>query len=228
MKQFNRLLAAILLLTVLATVSFAEEVRHAELNVPTHPRVENINSEGIADPLPPRYENGGIMPLALALVPPVQFPPEDWDVYGVRVGLVSRQNNVRYVDVGIIANFALGDVEGLEIGVAWNQVDHDLNAIQFAAIGNYVRGNATGLQIAGLLNNNSPVGSTKGCQIACVNLAGNLEGLQIGVFNRAEDVYGLQIGAINYTENINGLQLGVINVIHDSTVPVMIGLNFAF
>ncbi len=227
MKNTIRL-SAILLLAVLATTALAQ-VKRADLGAETaHPRVEANHSGGLADPLPPRIESDGVLPIALGLVPPAQFPAEDWDVCGVRLGFVSRHNDVRFLDFGLIANFALGDVEGLEMAVVWNQVDHDLNAIQLAVVGNYVRGNASGLQLAAIVNNNSPVGDTKGFQLACVNLAGGMQGFQLGLFNYAVEFTGLQLGLINYTENISGLQIGLVNVINDSTLPLMFGLNFGF
>ncbi|MGI5922847.1 MAG: hypothetical protein GX945_09765 [Lentisphaerae bacterium] len=187
----------------------------------------------IADPTdkvyPAPVPSAGIFPISIGLVPPAQFPAEDWDVTGLRLNLfVGLHNNVSFIDLGVLGNLSHGDVMGLEIAGVWNQVNQNAQAIQVAGIGNRVLGEFKGLQLAGLVNYGNISADVQGLQLACINVAGGLEGIQLGLFNQAEDVYGLQLGVINMTKNMNGVQLGLFNVISDSNVPFMVLLNAAF
>lgn len=178
---------------------------------------------------PAPVPSAGVFPIAIGIVPPVQFPAEDWDVTGLRLNIfVGLHNSVGFVDIGVLGNLSQGDVMGLEIAGVWNQVNQNVSAIQIAGIGNRVLGQVKGLQLAGLVNYGNISADVQGLQLACANVAGGLEGIQIGLFNRAEDTAGLQIGVINMTRNMNGLQLGLINIISDSNLPFMVVMNMAF
>jgi hypothetical protein len=177
------------------------------------------------EPLPA----AGMSPLAISLLPPAQFPPEDWDVTGLRLNLfVGLHNQVGFIDLGVLGNLSHGDVMGLEIAGVWNQVAQNAQAVQIAGFGNRVLGEFKGLQLAGFLNYGNISADVQGLQLACVNIAGGLEGLQVGLVNRAEEASGMQFGVINMAKNMNGLQLGLINIISDSTLPFMVLLNAAF
>ena len=186
-------------------------------------------AEPTAKVYPSPVSTAGVFPISIGLIPPAQFPAEDWDVMGLRLNIfVGQHNNVGFIDLGVLGNLSHGDVMGLEIAGVWNQVAQNAQAIQIAGIGNHVLGQFKGLQFAGVVNYGNISADVQGLQLACANVAGGLEGIQIGLFNRAEEVSGLQVGVINMTRNMSGLQLGLINIISDSNVPFMIVLNAAF
>lgn len=178
---------------------------------------------------PAPASSAGVLPISIGLIPPAQFPAEDWDVMGLRLNIfVGQHNNVGFIDLGVLGNLSDGDVMGLEIAGVWNQVAQNAQAIQIAGIGNRVLGQIKGLQLAGVVNYGNLSADVQGLQLACANIAGGMEGIQVGLFNRAEEVSGLQVGVINMTRNMSGLQLGLVNIISDSNVPFMIVLNVAF
>ncbi len=167
-------------------------------------------------------------PIGISLVQPVQFPPADWDINGIRLNILSGEhNNTAFIDLGVLANFTHGDMNGMQIAGLWNDVSGFATGLQIAGIVNRNSGYTAGFQLA-CFNYNNIEAETHAIQIGLFNFTGDTEGLQIGVFNQSESMSGLQIGVFNLTNSMNGLQIGLCNVIRNSTMPVFIGLNMSF
>ncbi len=170
--------------------------------------------------------SAGIAPLAISIVPPVQVPSEDWDIYGVRLNIfVGAHRDVAFIDVGVLGNIVYGNLSGVQLAGIYNRIGNSDGAIEGACIMNDVRHDFCGVQLA-LCNRVS--GDMEGLQAGLINLTQDGAGLQMGAFNRAERFSGLQIGIANYAYQLNGLQIGVFNVIEDSNIPFMPLINAAF
>lgn len=175
----------------------------------------------------PPAPSAGVSPLALALVPAIQLPPDDWSVAGVRVDLlVGRNHDVWGIDVGLLGNEVSDDLEGVQFAGLFNRIGRSDGAWQAAGILNRCEGDFCGLQTAGALNWTD--GAVEGMQIALVNRATDLSGLQLGLYNAIDRGSGVQIGVVNAARVLNGLQIGLVNVIRESTVPFFPVVNFAF
>lgn len=171
--------------------------------------------------------SAGIAPFAFSIVPPAQFPSEDWDIYGLRINLfVGHHRDVAFVDVGLLGNDVAGNLLGVECAGLFNRVGSSNGAVQLAGLFNYVERDFCGLQGSFMVN--SVDGDMVGLEVAAVNLAQDMTGIQIGLFNRAERASGLQIGVANYAYQMQGLQIGLFNVIADSNIPFLPILNAAF
>ena len=160
-------------------------------------------------------ETVGTTPVMFSLFNPVQFPQDNWDVKGFRLGIFYSE---------------AVNVDGLDINVLVGRTTGHNNGLQIAGIVNYVEGSGMGWQIgtANIVN-----GGFTGFQLGVANYAGVLpgaeaKGLQIGVFNGASFFKGLQIGAINYTEMMYGVQIGVINIIAEKDWSFLPIVNAAF
>ena len=132
--------------------------------------------------------------------------------FGV-VSMLSFPNANHEID-GFRFNLFVGehvDVYGLDIGI----------------LGNIVRREFNGLQIAPLFNR---IGESGGSlQVSIFNRChGYFSGLQVGGANIAEKGAGAQIGFLNVGNNFQGLQIGVVNMISDSNHPLLPFINFAF
>lgn len=123
-------------------------------------------------------DNAGYSPFMLAFVDPIQVPPADFYVGGLKLNLpYGRCHDFLGLDIGLFS-YCTGTAEGLHIGGV-------------TAIG----GNGTGLMINVLANH--VVGEYAGLQIGFLNRATHLDGLQIGVVNICNTAYGIQIGVVN-------------------------------
>ncbi|MGE4132158.1 MAG: hypothetical protein AB7F86_11010 [Bdellovibrionales bacterium] len=179
--------------------------------------------------------HAAVSPVSFGIAPPVQFPPSDFTVTGVRVSaLWGRHRNIYGIDIGGIGNITDGDFTGLAIAGGFNLTHQTTNAIgmQAAGFGNFNTNKATvtGIQLAGIINKNDAESAVNGVQFALVNMAEHttIRGLQVGVYNRAGSVYGLQLGLVNRCDNLHGLQIGLINFHHKGTFVVSPILNFGF
>ncbi len=148
-------------------------------------------------------------PFMLSLVTPVQVPPRDFDVVGLRVSLLYGECH---------------DFDGLDLGVVGRATGH-ANGLQGALIANVVDGDGIGLQVAPV---NAVKGEYVGLEIGVANYAEKAQAFQIGVFNGAHHIEGFQLGLINVTQTMIGAQLGLINVIRDNDVPFMPIFNCYF
>ena len=169
-------------------------------------------------------------PIGFGLFPPIQFPPTNASVAGLRLSILAAKNaNVGFLDLQPLVGITDGDFTGIAIAGLWNKVGRNASALQIGGLLNTVDGAFAGLQIAGIANVNSNDFSTDALQIACFNRAGGISGgVQLGVLNLAKHWSGLQLGVINVAENLNGLQIGLANIIRQSHVPFMLILNASF
>ena len=80
--------------------------------------------------------------LAVSVVPPVQFPPSDFDITGLRVSAIYGHHR---------------DVYGIDIGALGNITDQDFVGLALSGGFNITHGTTTilGAQMAGLFNYNS-------------------------------------------------------------------------
>jgi len=176
-----------------------------------------------------------VSPVGLSLFPPLQFPPADFSIVGVRGSLIWGHHR---------------DVYGLDFAAIGNRTDQDFIGLGVSGIFNWTEGNAKifflqgaglvnvnskkariyGVQLAGAANYNSGDSATIGLQLALANLSdhGRVYGFQIGAYNRAHTVYGFQIGLINDATNLHGIQIGLLNFNRKGTVAVSPILNIGF
>jgi hypothetical protein len=177
--------------------------------------------------------NAAVSPVGISILPPVQFPPADFDVTGVRASVLWGHHRNFY---------------GLDLALGGNITDQNFYGIGVAGLFNYTAGTTAGMQIAGganinknkttivglqaaiLTNINTAASSVTGLQVAIANLSDhtNIYGVQAGIYNVAQAVYGLQIGLVNVTNNLHGLQIGLVNFHHEGVFKVSPILNFGF
>ena len=172
--------------------------------------------------------SGSWTPFAIGLLPPVQVPGADWDITGLRIGiLAARQHNVLFLSASGLVDLATGDVNGIEVAGLCNHISSSSGAIQVAGIVNSVDGDFVGVQVAGAYN--AVNAKAAGASVAAFNRAEQMEGLQIGVFNRAKALSGVQVGVVNLVEDGSEcIQLGLVNVMRDGIYPVMPVMNIGF
>lgn len=166
-----------------------------------------------------------VSPIALSLCTPAQFPPQDWDINGLRINLLwGIHNNVSVLDLGVLANICTGDMYGIQIAGISNDVACSCQGLQIATLLNRSGGNIEAIQVA-CFNINGPDSYTNAIQLGLMNMAGNASGIQAGIFNKAADMQGLQIGLINCAYSLDGVQIGLCNFIENAVYPFMIGIN---
>ncbi len=176
-----------------------------------------------------------LSPISVSIMPPVQFPPQDYSVTGLRGSIIYGKHRDLYgIDLGLIGNITEQDFVGIGVSGIFNYTKGTTTALglQFAGITN-VNTNKTrvvGLQIAGITNINSAESSVSGIQLSLANLSSHttIYGIQGGIYNKAKSVYGLQLGLINITDNLHGLQIGLINFNKTGVFAVSPILNFGF
>jgi hypothetical protein len=160
-----------------------------------------------------------VSPLAVSIFPPVQFPPDDYDVAGLRLNLlVGKHRSVYGLDFGVVGNITTQKFAGLAVAGLFNRTfgRSDIVGLQVAGLSNIntERVNLVGFQVA-LMNYNSAASTISGFQIgplANLSTYSTVYGAQIGIYNSASEVYGFQIGLFNETTDLHGLQIGVINI----------------
>lgn len=173
-------------------------------------------------------------PLSLSVLPPVQFPPDDFSITGARVSVFyGRHRDVYGLDVGGIGNITDQSFTGLALagGFNWTKGVTHILGLQLAGGANVNTGktHVFGLQAA-LLNVMTAESSVTGFEIALANLAAHttVNGLQVGLYNRALVVNGFQIGVINVTETLRGIQIGLLNFHRKGLFTVSPILNIGF
>jgi hypothetical protein len=175
-------------------------------------------------------------PVAIAILPPIQFPPDDFAITGLRASVLWGHHR---------------NVYGLDLALGGNMTDQVFTGAALAGVFNYTTGttSAVGLQAAGVtnvnlgqtkiygvqfalgVNYNSAASSVSGLQAALLaNIAPftDIYGVQFGLYNRAKDVYGLQLGLVNVADNLHGVQIGLVNFNHKGTFVVSPILNVGF
>jgi len=156
-------------------------------------------------------------PIGLGVVAPVQFPPADFVIKGLRLSLGWGTNRaVHGIDLGLIGNTTETDFRGLAVSGLFNL--------------NYSRATIIGLQAALGANINRGYTNTYGFQLALANIGeyNNIHGAQIGIYNRADRVHGIQLGLVNSCKNLKGLQIGLANFNGGGPFRVSPLINFGF
>lgn len=179
--------------------------------------------------------HAAVSPVAISIVPPVEFPADDFTITGLRASLIYGQHQDIYgVDLGLIGNVTTQTFAGIALSGVFNWTEGETTAIgaQIAGIVNYNKSktNVYGVQGALGLNYNLGESSVTGLQLALVNMSEHtsIYGFQVGAYNKAQRVYGFQIGIVNVCENLHGLQIGLLNFHTQGIFAVSPILNFGF
>lgn len=177
---------------------------------------------------------GAVSPLSISILPPVQFPPDDFNITGVRVSvLYGKHRSVYGIDASAIGNITDLNFVGIGVSGVFNVTKGMTTILGLQAAGianiNTNKTNVFGVQTA-LYNYNSAASAVAGVQLGLVNQSPhtNIYGFQLGVYNKALDVYGFQIGLINSATNLHGLQIGLVNFHEKGLFVVSPFLNFGF
>lgn len=182
-----------------------------------------------------REARAAITPLAISIAPPVQFPPSDWDVTGVRASVLwGKHRDVFGIDLGVGGNVTTGQFHGLALAGGFNLTQGRSTIIlaQIAGLTNMNMEQTTvvGVQASILSNYNKAESSIYGFQVAATNISSNstITGVQFGLYNTARTINGFQIGIVNMTENLHGLQIGLANFNHNGLFKFAPILNVGF
>jgi len=134
--------------------------------------------------------------LQLALFAPVQIIPEDYAIYGLKLGLPYSSNR---------------KLSGLDLGLC-NQVTETHYGLSCAGLLSMHSGQMYGVNISGIMNLSDA--DETGLTVAALynEIKATLKGVQIAALvNQAYSVKGIQIGLINYSRNLVGAQIGLLN-----------------
>ncbi|PWU20828.1 MAG: hypothetical protein C5B49_03620 [Bdellovibrio sp.] len=178
---------------------------------------------------------GAFSPVSLSILPPIEFPPDDFTVTGVRASLLwGKQRDIYGLDFGLLGNITELTFAGVAVSGMFNITHGTTTALglQLAGLANYNtnKTHVFGLQAA-LLNINEAESAVVGVQLApLANLSAHTKvyGLQVSVYNKAEDVYGFQIGLVNFADHLHGIQIGLLNFNSNGPFAVAPLLNAAF
>jgi hypothetical protein len=176
-----------------------------------------------------------ISPIAIDIAAPLQFPPEDFYVTGLRVSaLWGEHRGVYGIDIGGIGNISDQTFAGLAVagGFNWTKGNTTIVGLQAAGLMNYnvQKTNVVGVQVAAV-NSNVAESTIVGLEIGPIaNLAPHttIYGFQVGLYNKAYEVNGFQIGLLNFTTTLHGLQIGLVNFNEKGLFSVCPILNFGF
>lgn len=176
-----------------------------------------------------------VSPVSFGIVPPIQFPPSDFSVTGLRVSALWGSHRDMYgVDLGLVGNITAQDFTGIGLSGGFNKTEGTTNAIglQGAGIANWNTGKTSiyGLQFAGIVNMNKAASKVVGVDLAMVNLTAQtvIYGVQAGVYNKARSVYGLQLGIVNDCTDLHGIQIGLVNFHRQGLFVVSPVINIGF
>ncbi len=182
------------------------------------------------------HSAAAVSPLSVGIVPPIQFPSDEFTVTGLRISaLWGRHRDMYGLDFGAIGNITDQTFTGIGLSGLFN-INSGATTIfllQGAGVTNYSnqKTEVYGLQIAGGMNWVTAESKVVGLQVA---LAGNhspnttVYGAQLGLYNRAREVYGFQIGLVNFTKNLHGIQIGLMNFNETGVFGVSPILNIGF
>ena len=177
-----------------------------------------------------------VSPLGVSIIPPLEFPPQDFTVAGARLSVLwGKQNKVYGLDFGVVGNVTIQNFTGIGVSGIFNLNEGMTNvvALQFAGVTNINvnKANIVGLQVAGAVNSNQAESTIVGIELAALanySPYTKVYGAQIGMYNRAREVTGFQIGLINSVESLHGLQIGLVNFNHTGLFAVAPILNIGF
>lgn len=154
-----------------------------------------------------------------------ELPGLDYDVYGLRFGVIGARNrNVGGLDFGSVVNWADGSLNGLSFAGIATVCDSASFGIHFASCVNYAEQTVNGAELALV---NCPFGMN-GVQLGLVNAVREGSGVQLGFWNMAEDFSGFQMGVANMAMSMRGVQLGLVDIITEGAVSACIFLNANF
>ena len=145
------------------------------------------------------------------------------DVYAQNfpVGIVSTQDSVKSVQLGIISSVAADGGHGVQLAGVSNTSAHTFNGLQLGGVSNITNGMNRGLQLSGILNVSSAM--MRGWQWGAVNYADSLDGVQIGAFNIARKrPKGWQVGLINLSYDSIGHKIGLVNINPKTDIDIML------
>ncbi len=177
-----------------------------------------------------------VTPLSVGIVPPLQFPPSDFTITGLRASLLwGRHRDMYGLDLGVLGNITDGNFVGLGVSGIFNLTHGSTTAIgaQLAGLTNVNTGKTSvvGVQAALGLNVNTAESTVTGLQLALLSNYSpftTIYGVQVGIYNTAREVYGLQIGIVNHCTDLHGLQIGLMNFHEKGIIGVSPILNAGF
>ncbi len=177
-----------------------------------------------------------VSPLSVGLVPPLQFPTQEFTIAGSRISVLwGKHRDIYGLDVGGIGNITEGNFVGAAVSGIFNLTNGKTTILGLQAAGianvNTKEIKVIGLQVALGLNQNDSASTIIGLQVAAIaNLSAfsNVYGAQIGLYNHALEVYGLQIGLVNSAKNLHGMQIGLLNFNDGGVFKVSPILNIGF
>lgn len=162
--------------------------------------------------------HAAVSPVSVAIAPPIQFPPGDFNVTGVRASVLwGKHRSVYGIDVGLLGNITEQTFTGIAVAGGFNKTGGTTTITGFQVAGganiNTSKTTIVGLQAALGMNYNTAAATVSGVQLALVNMSSftDIYGIQAGLYNKAKDVYGLQIGLVNVADNLHGIQIGLVN-----------------
>jgi hypothetical protein len=174
-------------------------------------------------------------PIAVSVVHPIQFPPANYNVTGLRLSLLWGSHRDFYgIDLGGVGNITTQKFHGAALSGLFNYTQNNtlITGFQVAGLTNYnlQKTSVYGLQLAMVANYNKAASSVAGVQVAAFNLSTytDVYGVQVGLYNRAKEVVGLQLGVVNVADNLHGLQIGLLNFHHTGLFYVAPIVNFGF
>lgn len=136
------------------------------------------------------------------------------------IGIVSSQDTVKHVQVGLISSIATGASKGVQLSTFTNMSAGPLKGIQLSGLSNITRGMELGIQFSSLLNVSSDY--MRGLQLGAANYADSLSGTQIGLINVAlSHPKGWQVGVVNITRDTIAHKLGLVNVNPNTTIDYL-------
>ena len=137
------------------------------------------------------------------------------------VGIVSVQDSVKSVQLGVISSVAVDGGHGAQLSGLSNTTGQRFNGVQLSTISNITTGMDKGLQLSSILNVSSAM--QRGVQIGAFNYADSLNGAQVGVYNIARKrPKGWQVGLINLSYDSIGHKIGLVNINPATTIDYML------
>ena len=213
----KKLMTSMLLLASATACAAVATVRQIEPGVrPVYNSGTGVMPAGAQEAMPranrqlakDNVRGAGFSPVMFSVFSPIQFPPPEFDVGGLRLSLLyGRCCNFDGLDFGIV-------------GVADNHANGWLVNVVTVAYGD-----GLGLHTGGV---NYFAGDFKGLQIGVANWIDSGDVFQIGGYNGGYDIQGLQIGVINTANKLQGLQIGLVNIISSSDVSFFPIINGFF
>lgn len=177
-----------------------------------------------------------VTPVSVAIVPPIQFPSDEFTITGARLSVLwGRHRDLYGLDFGAIGNITTQSFVGVGISGIFNYTEGmtRILALQAAGVANIStqKTQVYGLQVAGGMNWVTAESTVVGVQAALIgnhSPSTNIYGAQIGLYNRAKEVYGLQIGLVNFAKSLHGIQIGLANINETGIFGISPIINIGF